>query len=115
MISYEDFKKVEIRAGRILSAEKIQDTDKLLKLAVDFAEKDEMGNAKARQIISGISLKYPDPSKLIGRICMFVSNLEPRTIRGFESDGMLFAVSTPDGGFSLLEPNESIPPGTMAA
>ena len=46
---------------------------------------------------------------------MFVTNLEPRTIRGLESNGMLFAVSTEEGGFSLLQPNASIPPGTRAA
>jgi len=108
MISLEDFKKVEIRAGKILSAEKIPDTDKLLKLAVDFAEE------KPRQIVSGIALYYPDPSVLVGKTCMFVTNLEPRTIKGFESNGMLFAVSTPDGQFSILEPDSSIPPGTLA-
>jgi methionyl-tRNA synthetase len=45
---------------------------------------------------------------------MFVTNLEPRKIRGLESNGMLFAVSTPDGKFSLLEPNSEIPEGTRA-
>ncbi len=114
MISYDDFSKVEIRAGKILSAEKIVDTDKLLKLMVDFSEKDEAGNAKPRQIVSGISLYFPDPSVLIGKVCMFVTNLEPRNIKGFESNGMLFALSTPEGNFSLLEPNSSIPPGTKA-
>lgn len=115
MISYEDFKKVEVRAGRILSAEKIPDTDKLLKLSVDFAEKDELGNPKPRQIVSGIALHFPDPLALVGTTCMFVSNLEPRTIKGFESNGMLFAVSSQDGAFSLLEPGSNIPPGTLAA
>ncbi len=115
MITYEEFKKVEIRAGKIISAEKIPDTDKLIKLIVDFAEKDELGNAKPRQIVSGISAHFPDPAVLVGKICMFVANLESRTIRGFESNGMLFAVSTPEGGFSLLEPNGTIPPGTKAA
>lgn len=115
MINYDEFKKVEIRAGKILSAEKIPETDKLLKLSVDFAEKDEIGNAKPRQIVSGIAGWYPDPAILIGKTCMFVTNLEPRTIKGFESNGMLFAVSTPEGGFSLLEPNTNIPPGTRAA
>lgn len=115
MITYEEFKKIEIRAGKILSAEKIPDTDKLLKLSVDFAEKDEAGNAKPRQIVSGIAMHFPDPAVLVGKTCMFVANLAPRTIRGFESNGMLFAVSTPEGGFSLLEPNATIPPGTCAA
>ena len=135
MITYDDFKKVEIRAGKILSAEKIPDTDKLLKLSVDFAEKteivDEAGNKsvveKPRQIISGIATYFPDPSVLVGKTCMFVTNLEPRKIKGYESNGMLFAISTPPvpvpapaptapvAGFSLLEPNSSIPPGTLAA
>lgn len=115
MITYEEFKKVEIRAGKILSAERIPDTDKLLRLSVDFAEKDENGNAKPRIIVSGISAWFPDPMILIGKTCMFVTNLEPRTIRGHESNGMLFAVSTPEGGFSLLEPGNGIPPGTKAA
>lgn len=115
MISYEEFKKVEIRAGKILSAEKIPDTDKLLKLSVDFNEKDEQGNPKPRQIVSGIALYFPDPESLVGKTCMFVANLEPRTIKGYESHGMLFAVSGPDGTFSLLEPNSSIPPGAIAA
>ncbi len=136
MISYEEFKKVEIRAGKILSAEKVPETDKLLKLSVDFGEFEEVPVtvldqkldqkeeeqkmeevqkvAKPRQIISGISLHFPDPAVLIGKTCMFVTNLEPRTIKGFESNGMLFAVSTGDG-FSLLEPNSTIPPGTLAA
>lgn len=130
MITYDEFKKVEIRAGKILSAEKIPETDKLLKLSVDFGEYEETKSSvetdgvvseiinkisKPRQIVSGISGYFPDPQVLVGKTCMFVTNLEPRTIRGFESNGMLFAVSTPEGGFSLLEPNQSIPPGTKAA
>jgi tRNA-binding EMAP/Myf-like protein len=137
MISYDEFKKVEIRAGKILSAEKVPDTDKLLKLMVDFGEFEEVkiitdkvpeggevaGDiaavennkiSKPRQIVSGIALYFPDPSKLVGKTCMFVTNLEPRMIKGLESNGMLFAVSTENGGFSLLEPNDSIPVGTLA-
>ncbi len=121
-ITYDDFAKVEIKAGKILSAEKIPDTDKLLKLSVDFAE------AAPRQIVSGIAMYFPDPAALVGRTAMFVTNLEPRAIRGYESNGMLFAVSTPApvqagtdgviagvaGAFSLLEPGPGIPPGTRA-
>lgn len=122
MITYDDFKKVEITVGKILSAEKIPDTDKLLKLSVDFAETTEIVAADGtksvasapRQIVSGISAYFPDPSVLVGKTCMFVTNLEPRTIKGHESNGMLFAVSTEAGAFSLLEPNSSIPPGTKA-
>ena len=118
-ISFDEFAKVEIRAGKILSAEKLENADKLLKLSVDFAE------AAPRQIVSGIAMHFPDPSVLVGRTAMFVTNLEPRKIRGYESDGMLFAVSTEGilatetspaipGAFSLLEPGSSIPPGTRA-
>lgn len=130
MISYEDFKKVEIKTGKIISAEKILDTDKLLKLSVDFNEYEEIEKKiyseqdvveiikekihKPRQIISGIARYFPEPKTLIGKVCMFVTNLEPRTIKGYESNGMLFALSTSDGKFSLLEPNDSIPPGIIA-
>ena len=108
MITFEDFKKIEMTVGKILSAEKIPDTDKLLKLSVDFNEEN------SRQIVSGISLYFPDCSVLVGKRCMFVTNLEPRMIRGFESNGMILAVSTEDGKFSLLEPNDEIPSGTKA-
>ena len=146
MISYDDFKKIEIRAGKILSAEKIPNTDKLLKLSVDFAETVSVpapvdpiieaaeGVASVahsiadtqvlapivtklppRQIVSGIAMYFPDPAVLVGKTCMFVTNLEPRKIKGFESNGMIFAVSDDKGNFSLLEPNSSIQPGTQAA
>ena len=108
MISYEDFSKIEMRTGKILSAEKVPDTDKLLRLTIDFAE------AQPRQIISGISMHFPDPHVLVGKTCMFVTNLEPRVIKGYESNGMLLALSTEDGNFSLLEPGPNIPPGTKA-
>jgi methionyl-tRNA synthetase len=108
MISIEDFKKVDIAVGEILSAEKVPETDKLLKLSVD------LGEGSPRQIVSGISLYFPDCNVLIGKKCMFVINLEPRTIRGLESNGMLFAVSDNEGRFSLLEPNADMPAGARA-
>ncbi|MDO8430673.1 MAG: Holliday junction resolvase RuvX [Candidatus Taylorbacteria bacterium] len=107
-VTFDDFAKIEIKVGKILSAEKVPNTDKLLKLSVDFAE-----NAP-RQIVSGISAYFPDPSTLVGKTCMFVTNLEPRTIKGLESNGMLFALSDTEGHFSLLEPNSTISPGTKA-
>ena len=114
MITLEDFKKIDIVVGEILSAEKVPDTDKLLKLSVD------LGEPNPRQIVSGISLYFPDCSVLVGKKCMFVSNLEPRTIRGIESQGMILAVSTEDGlptqagKFSLLEPSNDISAGAHA-
>jgi methionyl-tRNA synthetase len=122
MISYDDFKKIEIKAGKILSAEKIPDTDKLFKLSVDFAETGEIvkedgtkGSLPSpRQIVSGIAAYFLDPAVLIGKTYMFVTNIEPRTIKGYESNGMILAVKT-DTGFSLLEPNGTILPGTVAS
>ncbi len=119
MISLEDFKKIEIKVGKILSAEKVPDTDKLLKLSVDlgpsFAKASEgKGGNDIRTIVSGISLYFPDCSLLIGKKCMFVANLEPRVIRGIESQGMILAVSAEDGAFSLLVPDDSIPVGSSA-
>lgn len=124
MITIEDFKKVEIVVGEILAAEKIEGTDKLLKLRVDFGDygaesrkescQTPTSSAAGRQIVSGISLYFPDCSLLVGKKCMFVANLEPKVIRGIESEGMILAVSTLDGKFSLLEPNNEIPVGARA-
>lgn len=118
MISFEDFKKVDIAVGEILSAEKVPDTDKLLRLSVDLGpislSADQEEKRDIRQIVSGISSYFPDCSMLVGKKCMFVVNLEPRIIRGLESQGMILAVSTEDGKFSLLTPNEDIPAGTRA-
>ena len=108
MISFDDFAKIEITVGEILSVEKIPDTDKLLKLMVNFNEE------APRQIISGISKYFEDIQVLIGKKCVFVTNLEPRIIKGNESNGMILAVSTEDGKFSLLCPNGDIPAGTKA-
>lgn len=106
MISYEDFKKAEIKIGKIISAEKISDTDKLLLLKVDFAEE------LPRQIVSGIALYFPDTMSLIGVKCAFVTNLEPRIIRGYESQGMILAVGGTDSPFSLLRVNENSKEGS---
>lgn len=108
MINYDDFKKVEMTAGKILSVEIVPDADKLLKLEVTFGEE------SPRQILSGIREYFPNEQVLVGKVCMFVTNLEPRTIRGLESQGMILALSTDDGHFSLLSPNDTIPVGTKA-
>ncbi|KND46710.1 MAG: Methionyl-tRNA synthetase [Parcubacteria bacterium C7867-006] len=108
-ITIDDFHKLEIKIGHILSAEKIPDADKLLKLSVD------MGEEKPRQIVSGISAYFPEPEKLVGKKCAFAANLEPRVIRGLESQGMILAVSGVDGEnnfFSLLETLDSVVPGS---
>ena len=104
MISYEDFAKLEIKIGTILSVEVVEDADKLLRLSVDVGEKDDEGNAKPRQIISGIRTYFEDPQILVGKQCPFLTNLEPRVIRGFESQGMILAASAEES-FALLHPH----------
>ncbi|MDQ5927757.1 MAG: tRNA-binding protein [Patescibacteria group bacterium] len=107
MISYDDFKKVEIRTGKILAVEEVPETDKLLKLTVDFGEE------APRQIVSGIKHKVVDWQSIVGMTTTFVTNLEPRTIKGLESNGMLFALGG-DEHFSFLVPKDDVPPGSIA-
>lgn len=108
LISFEEFNKIEVQVGTVRSAERIPETDKLLRLTVDFNEE-----AGPRQIISGIVAYVSEPESLVGRQLAFVTNLEPRTIRGFESNGMLFAVGS-DDSFAFLIPDRVVPPGTSA-
>ena len=103
-ISIDDFKKLEIKIGEIMSAEKVPETDKLLKLTVNFGEEN------IRQIVSGISMYFEDPQTLVGKKCAFATNLEPRNIKGLESQGMILAVSG-ENFFSLLSTNNEVPPG----
>jgi methionyl-tRNA synthetase len=108
MISIDEFSKIEVKVGTVESAERVPETDKLLRLMVNFAE--ENG---PRQIISGINAYVNEPEDLVGKQLAFVTNLEPRTIRGLESNGMLFAVGQEDT-FAFLTPNRPVPPGTSA-
>lgn len=105
-ISYDDFKKIDIRIGEIKKVEIVPDTDKLLHLEVDLGEEEN------RHIVSGIRKYFEDEQSLVGKKCTFVVNLEPRVIRGVESNGMIFAVSDDKGNFSILEPNDTITVGT---
>lgn len=107
-ISLDEFSKIEVRIGTVQSAERVPDTDKLLRLSVDFGE--ESG---PRQIVSGIARYVEDPGELLGRQLAFVTNLEPRMIRGLESNGMLFAVGEGET-FAFLTPDRPVPPGTSA-
>ncbi len=107
-ISIDEFSKIEVQIGTVTTAERVPETDKLLRLVVDF--KEETG---PRQIVSGIAAYVGDPSELVGRQLAFVTNLEPRVIRGLESNGMLFAVGQ-DETFAFMTPDRAVPPGTSA-
>ena len=110
IINFEDFKKIDIRIGKILSAEKIEGSDKLLKLEVDFGFT-EAGEGIKRQIIAGIGKVY-EPDSLIGKECPFAFNLAPKTLKGIESQGMILCPSN-DGKPTLLHPDKEVPPGSI--
>lgn len=112
MINYDDFAKLDIRIGEIKSVELIEGADKLLKLSVDLGDGvDEEGNVIYRQILSGIRTYFEDPQILVGKKYPFLANLEPRVIRGLESQGMILATSYEDT-LALLAPTNDVPPGT---
>jgi methionine--tRNA ligase beta chain len=104
MITYDDFRKLDIRIGTIVSAERVQGTDKLLRLEVDFG-------TEKRQIIAGIAETYQS-EHLVGKEIPVLLNLEPRRIRGIESQGMILAADA-DGVPILLHPDRQVPPGSI--
>lgn len=104
LITFEEFKKVEVRIGLIISAEKMENADKLLKLQVDFGE-------YKRQIISGIAESFT-PQDLVGKKLPFIVNLEYRKFKGEQSQGMLMAIDANDKTV-LLEPAEDVLLGTL--
>ncbi len=96
-ISIDDFKKVEIRVGEIVSAERIEGSEKLLKLKVNFGTEE-------RQVLSGIGPFFADLSVLVGKRCLFVTNLAPRMMMGLESQAMIMATGGEEGNpFTLFE------------
>lgn len=103
-ISIDDLHKVEISVGEIKTAEKVENADRLLRLTVDFG-------GEVRQIVSGIA-EYFAPESLIGKKCPFVTNLQPRMIKGLESNGMILAAKDDEGNFSLLDVDSKIKAGT---
>lgn len=105
LIKFEDFEKVEIKIGLVLSAERVPETDKLLKLEVDFNEENN------RTIVSGIAHAI-SPEEIIGNEMPFVTNLEPRTIKGIESQGMIMVAIDEEDKPVLLHPTKEVSAGT---
>ncbi len=103
-IAIDKFLKVDLRVARVLSAERIEGADKLLKLQVDLG-------TEQRQLVAGIALAY-EPEALVGRRIVVVANLKPARLRGVESQGMLLAADL-DGKPVLATFDEDVPPGTQ--
>lgn len=102
-INFEEFQKIELKVAKVIQAERIEESEKLLKLQID------LGGEK-RQIVAGVA-KFYQPENLVGKEIVVVANLEPRMIFGLESQGMLLAADV-NGKPVLLKPDEKVPPGT---
>lgn len=102
MISFEQFKEIELKVGEIVAVEAIEGSEKLLRLQVSLGKEE-------RQILAGIAKQYT-PEELVGKQIIIVANLEPKQMMGQESQGMLLAADTPDGPV-LLVPERTSPPG----
>jgi methionyl-tRNA synthetase len=100
----DDFQKLEIKVGTVLSVEVVEGADKLYKLMVD------LGEEKPRQILSGIR-EYTQPEELLNKQFPFVTNLAPRILRGLESQGMILA-GNDESNLALLTPSKPISNGT---
>lgn len=103
-IQYDDFAKLDIRIGQVVAAEKVPETDKLIKCTIDFGELGE------RTIVSGIAA-WKTPEEMVGKRLPYIVNLAPRMLKGVESQGMLLAASD-EQGVALLSPEREVPPGT---
>jgi methionyl-tRNA synthetase len=104
-IEIDDFAKVDLRVGQVLTAERLPKSDKLLLMTVDIGEE------KPRQILAGIA-QYYEPEKMIGRKVVIVANLKPRKLRGHESQGMVVAASYGEEGKPVIATfTEDVPNG----
>jgi methionyl-tRNA synthetase len=103
-ITIDDFMKVDLRVAKVLTAEKVPNSRKLVKLSIDLG-------AEQRTLVAGIAEAY-EPEQLVGRTIVMVFNLKPAKLMGIESNGMVLAAS-PDGGKpTLVGFDQEIPPGT---
>jgi methionyl-tRNA synthetase len=110
MITFDDFKKVELRTARVKTAERVTGSEKLIRLELELSASDQEESGM-RQIVAGIGLKYA-PEELIGKTIIIVANLEPRKLMGLESNGMLLAASNDEQGPVLLTTMGDIDPGS---
>jgi len=106
-IVYDDFAKMDLRVGTIVSAEKVEKADKLLKLGIDLGY-------EQRTIVSGIALHYK-PEEIIGRRVVVVANLAPRKMKGIESNGMILMAEDGSGGLHFVHAGEKAGPGSAVS
>ena len=105
MLTYEEFRKLEIKVARIKEVTEHPNADKL------YVIKIELGDSCEKQIVAGIR-NYYKPEELLGREVAVINNLEPATIRGVESQGMLLAASD-ENGLSIIIPHREVKVGSI--
>jgi len=103
VLSIDDFGKVELRVATILGAEAHPNADRLLVLRIDLG-------SEQRQLVAGIRAHY-QPEDLVGKQIVVVANLEPATLRGVESQGMLLAASDSEGRLAIVSPERAVAAG----
>ncbi|HTP56979.1 MAG TPA: methionine--tRNA ligase [Candidatus Paceibacterota bacterium] len=103
--TYDDFTKLEFRAATVTAAERVEGSEKLIRLQLD------LGELGPRQIVAGIGKAY-ESAALVGTQIIVVANLEPRTLMGHESNGMLLAARDADGLPVLVRPEKPVPAGS---
>ncbi len=103
-VSFDEFVKNDLRVITVKGAERIEGSEKLLKLSIDI------GEAEDRILIAGIGRQYA-PEELVGKQFLIIANLEPRTMMGVESRGMMLATDD-DQGIVLLQPSRPVPAGS---
>ncbi|MGC8916807.1 MAG: methionine--tRNA ligase [Thermoanaerobaculum sp.] len=104
LVSIEEFSRIKLVVGKVLAAERVPKSKKLIQLEVD------LGEAQPRQLVAGIGTAY-QPEELVGKSIVVVANLEPATLMGVESRGMLLAATLADGSPVLLTPERDVPAG----
>lgn len=104
-MNYDLFSQMELQVATVTAAKRVEGSDKLLKLQLD------LGELGARQIVAGVGKAY-EPEALVNTQIIIISNLEPRTLMGLESNGMLLAARDGDGVPVLLRPERPVPPGS---
>ena len=103
-VSFDEFQKLDLRVGKIIEAEQIPNSKKLIKLTVDFV-------SEKRQCVAGL-LKFYTPDQLLGKKCVFLLNLKRRVLAGVESQCMILAADDNEDHVSVLLPEKDIAEGS---
>ena len=103
-VAFEDFLKMDIRVGTVLSCDRVPKADKLLQFRI-------ADGLEQRTILSGIAQHYPNPEELVGTQVCFIANFEPRKLRGIMSEGMILSAENSDGKLVLIQPKVQVANG----